>query len=217
MYKTIFQEGVDEIEIKKSRFIGYVKPVFSEDEAQEFIEKVRKQHPTARHHCSAFVLGEKGLVQRYDDDKEPSGTAGVPMLDVLKKEELTNLCAVVVRYFGGTLLGTGGLVRAYTKATQLALEKALIVEMAPYRKVSIAFDYGILGSIEYFIHQHDIPMEDVSYLSSISCTLYLSLENAKGFLPFYQEITSGQGNFLQDEEILLPERNGKLIKEAISC
>ncbi|MDO5713547.1 MAG: YigZ family protein [Tissierellia bacterium] len=217
MYKTIFQPGIGEIEIKKSKFIGYLKPVTTEEEAEDFITAIRKEHPSARHHCTAFILGEKGMIQRYDDDKEPSGTAGVPILDVLKKEELTNICAVVVRYFGGTLLGTGGLVRAYTKATQLALENANIVMMKPYKKIEIRFLYPIYGELEYYVHTNHIPITNIEYTDTISCTLYISLEKWKKFQDYFAQITAGEGEYLLEEDILLPESQGILVKEAIPC
>ena len=113
-YQTIKEDGQSEIEIKKSRFICSLKRVTSEEEAKDFIQAIKKEHWKANHHCSAFVIGEKNEIQRSSDDGEPSGTAGIPMLEVLKKNELINVIAVVTRYFGGTKLGTGGLIRAYT-------------------------------------------------------------------------------------------------------
>lgn len=215
MYKTVFKQGVGEIEIKKSKFIGYVKPVESEEEAEEFILAVRKEHPTARHHCTAYVIGEKGMIQRYDDDKEPSGTAGVPMLDVLKKEGLTNLVAVVVRYFGGTLLGTGGLVRAYTKATQSALDSAVIVDMIPYHKIKIEFLYPIYGEMEYYLYSEDIPVLQTEYTDTVTLELVVADRDWKRFEEKFAEMTSGEGKYLSKENILLPEINGNLIKEGI--
>lgn len=150
MYRTILQEGTDEFVEKNSRFIGYAKPVENEVEAKEYIDFLRQKYYDARHHCSAYILGEQAPIQRYDDDKEPSGTAGIPMLNVLKKENLTNVCVVVVRYFGGTLLGTGGLVRAYTQGCKVALQKAKIVEMKEYKKIELSYEYTYHGELEYF-------------------------------------------------------------------
>ena len=126
-YKTVKKGAYDEFVEKKSRFIGYVKPVTTEDEAIEFVNAVRKKHSDATHNCYAYIVRENNIM-RYSDDGEPAGTAGMPILDVLRKEDLTDVCVVVTRYFGGTLLGTGGLVRAYTKGAQVGLDAAERIE-----------------------------------------------------------------------------------------
>ena len=123
-YVTVAREATAEIEVKRSRFLGHVVPVTTEDEARAVVEAARKEHWDARHHCSAFVLGPDGALQRSSDDGEPSGTAGAPMLEVLRGRGLTDVVAVVTRWFGGTLLGAGGLVRAYSDATRAALDAA---------------------------------------------------------------------------------------------
>ena len=128
-YNTILQEGQDEIVEKKSRFIGYAVPVSSEEEAYAFVEKIRKQHYDARHNCYAFAIGSENTLLRFSDDGEPQGTAGKPILEVITGNAVVNICIVVTRYFGGTLLGTGGLVRAYTEAAKLALSDAGIHKM----------------------------------------------------------------------------------------
>ena len=129
-YKTLAKAGSDEIIIEKSRFIGYCAPVSSEEEALEFIEKIKKKHYDATHNVFAYVVGLDNNIQRYNDDGEPSGTAGVPILEVIKKEDLRNVVIVVTRYFGGIKLGTGGLIRAYTKGAKIALDAGIIIKKA---------------------------------------------------------------------------------------
>ena len=140
-YKTVEFEGCDEFIEKKSRFIGYVKPVKTVEEATEFIAKIKSKHWDATHNVSAYVLRENNI-QRSSDDGEPSGTAGVPVLDVLLKENLVDVCVVVTRYFGGTLLGAGGLIRAYSHGSKIAVESGNIITMAPCKIMSCLVDYS---------------------------------------------------------------------------
>ena len=147
-YRTIKENGQSEIEIKKSRFICSLKRIESEEEAKNFIQEIKKEHWKAHHNCSAFVIGEKNEIQRSSDDGEPSGTAGVPMLEVLKKNQLINVAAVVTRYFGGTKLGTGGLIRAYTHAVSQALSDIGIVEGTLQQEISVMITYPQLGKLQ---------------------------------------------------------------------
>ena len=146
-YRTVGQVGEAEIIIEKSLFIGYAAPAGTEEEALEFIQTIKKKHRDATHNVPAYVIGENNAVQRFSDDGEPSGTAGVPMLEVLKKEDLRDTVLVVTRYFGGIKLGAGGLVRAYTKAAKAALEAAGIVTRVLHQVVQVSIDYTLLGLI----------------------------------------------------------------------
>lgn len=146
-YKTIKTENSDEFVEKKSRFIGYAKPVVTEDEAIEFIKKIRARHPDATHNVYAYKVRENN-VQRYSDDGEPAGTAGIPTLDVIQKEGITDICIVVTRYFGGTLLGAGGLVRAYTKGAKIAIDAAKILERYFCFEYTVNIDYTMLSKIQ---------------------------------------------------------------------
>ena len=148
-YKILFDGGEGELTEKKSRFIATTRPVESEEEAVAFIDEMKKKYWDARHNCSAYVIGERGQVQRCSDDGEPAQTAGRPMLDVLLGAEVKNICVVVTRYFGGTLLGTGGLVRAYSGAVQEALKNSVIVEKCPGAELKIHTDYNGIGKIQY--------------------------------------------------------------------
>ena len=146
-YRTVGQVGEAEIIIEKSQFIGYAAPAGTEEEALEFIQTIKKKHRDATHNVPAYVIGENNAVQRFSDDGEPSGTAGVPMLEVLKNEDLRDTVLVVTRYFGGIKLGAGGLVRAYTKAAKAALEAAGIVTRVLHQVVQVSIDYTLLGLI----------------------------------------------------------------------
>lgn len=149
------QEFTHEIIIEKSRFITYLNRAFSEEEAREYIAKIKKMHPDATHHCTAFIIGDN-QIQRSSDDGEPSGTAGVPMLESLKKNDVTDIVAVVVRYFGGVKLGAGGLIRAYSKSVSQALSTALLTNLVRLRKYQITFGYELMGKIDYFLTQQKV-------------------------------------------------------------
>lgn len=162
-YRVIKEEAFGEIVEKRSRFLAYLCPVETEEEALEFIEGIRKKHYDARHNCFAYILGRNRETERCSDDGEPSGTAGRPMLDVLKKEGLTNVVAVVTRYFGGTLLGTGGLVRAYTQSLQDGLLHAQMVTMRLGIYYEINVPYTLVGKIQYICGELGIEIFDTTY------------------------------------------------------
>lgn len=170
-YKTISGSACAEFEINKSRFLSFAKRVNSEAEAAAFIQKIKKQHWEARHNCSAYIIGENTAWQKADDDGEPSGTAGKPILEVLKKQDLTDIVIVVTRYFGGIKLGAGGLIRAYGKAASLALDAALIVEKAPYRRLLVRIDYALLGTLENNLRQKGYIIEDKAFDAKVALTL----------------------------------------------
>ena len=159
-YRIAYKGGEGEIVEKKSRFIATVLPVDQEEEALEFIEKMKKKYWNATHNCYAYVIGERHEIQRYSDDGEPGGTAGRPMLDVLLGEDIHNVAVVVTRYFGGTLLGTGGLVRAYSSATKAGLASSVIITKIPGFKLRISTDYTGLGKIQYILGERKIPVLD---------------------------------------------------------
>ena len=166
-YKTVRQAGHNEVTIQKSRLIGYASPCATEEEAIRYIQAIREQHREARHHCYAYIIGSNSGIMRYSDDGEPGGTAGMPMLDLLKKEQTVNCCVVVVRYFGGILLGTGGLVRAYTQGCKLALEAAEIVRMELSDVILCRVNYSLWNSIQYALKNMDILVGGVQYLDTV--------------------------------------------------
>ena len=186
--KILYQGGTGEIVEKKSRFIANLEPVGTEEEALAFIGKMKKQYWDARHNCYAFVAGSSQNLQRCSDDGEPGGTAGRPMLDVLLKEDIHNAAVVVTRYFGGTLLGTGGLVRAYQKAVQEGLRNSIVIEKMTGRPLAIDSDYSDIGKIQYILAQNQITAMDTRYTDKVTTEVMVPLEKLE-FLQ--QEITEG--------------------------
>ena len=154
-YKTVADSEIfsAEYEIKKSIFIAHVKHVETEESAREFVQSIRKKYFDATHNCSAWILGELGNIQKSNDDGEPSGTAGNPILDTIKKHELTNTAVVVTRYFGGIKLGAGGLIRAYSHTATLGLDAAKIVQMTTFQQVELTLEYNFLATVENFLRQ----------------------------------------------------------------
>lgn len=166
-YNTIIKAGQGETVIKKSRFIGYAAPAASEEEAYAFVEKIRKQHYDARHNCFAFAIGSENTLFRFSDDGEPQGTAGKPILEVINGQAVVDICIVVTRYFGGTLLGTGGLVRAYTEAARLAVDAAGIHTMRLMKEVDITTNYNDSGKVQYLLANSDALVCDTEYTEAV--------------------------------------------------
>lgn len=192
-YLTIKEDGQAELEIKKSRFICSLKRIESEEEAKEFIQKIKKEHWKANHNCSAFVLGEQNEIQRSSDDGEPSGTAGVPMLEVLKKNEVMNVAAVVTRYFGGTKLGAGGLIRAYSGAVANALHEIGIVQGILQQEVFTTIDYSLLGKLQHYLEQKNLQVKDTQFLENV--TLCIMVEEVHVFQDEVTDLLNGQVTF----------------------
>jgi len=166
-YITVKDFGQDRFEEKKSEFIGYAKRVENEEEAKAFINEIKSMHKQARHNCSAYVIGSNMNIQRYSDDGEPQGTAGIPILEVMKKSTITDCAIVVTRYFGGILLGTGGLTRAYTKGASIALKAAGIIEKVEGLKLSFEIEYDLFGKIQYICGQNSWHIEDTEYSDKV--------------------------------------------------
>lgn len=187
-YKILYQAGEGEIVEKKSRFIATIRPADSEEEALSFIAEMRKKYWDATHNCTAFVIGENHEQMRCNDDGEPSQTAGRPMLDVLLREDVHNCCAVVTRYFGGTLLGTGGLVRAYSAAVKEGLRNCQILEKQLARKLTVETDYTGLGKIQYILGEEKISTLDSQYADKVSLTLLVPVDQLD---PLMEKLTEG--------------------------
>lgn len=162
-FYTVADYGSDEFTEKKSKFIGYIKHIETEEEATAFISEIKGKHWDARHNVYAYVIGENGAIQRSTDDGEPSGTAGRPVLEVIKGENLTNVVVVVTRYFGGVLLGTGGLVRAYGRAAKMAIEAAKIVRPVKMKMIAICADYELMGKIQNYLIQKNVLIDHIEY------------------------------------------------------
>ncbi|GBD66614.1 YigZ family protein [Tetragenococcus halophilus] len=197
-YRTIQKDGQSELEIKKSRFICSLKRVYTEDEAKAFIQELKKKHWKANHNCSAFLIGEENEIQRSSDDGEPSGTAGNPMLEVLKKQELINVCAVVTRYFGGTKLGAGGLIRAYSHSVSHALEETKIVQGILQEEIYVTIDYPLLGKLQNFLEQQEYMVANTEFLEKV--TLCVLVENLDTFIEAVTELLNDQASFEKGEK-----------------
>ncbi len=191
-YLEAYQGGEGELVDKKSRFIATVCPVKQEAEAVAFIEEIRKKYWNASHNCTAFCIGRGNELTRCSDDGEPGGTAGRPMLDVLLGEGVHNVCVVVTRYFGGTLLGTGGLVRAYSGAVKEGLKNSVILNKRPGKKVSVTCDYNGLGKLQYIAGQMKLPVLDTEYTDQVVSRLMLPEEDADAFMKRLTEATGGK-------------------------
>ena len=177
-YLTIGSVGKGEYTEKKSRFLGEIHPVSTEEEAAAVVAQARKRYYDARHHCYAWILGDDGSVKKASDDGEPSGTAGIPMLKVLEGAGIRNAAVVVTRYFGGTLLGTGGLVRSYTQAAQAALKDAGIVRMCRCRVIGIDTEYGFLDRVLYYLGQNGIDPRDQAYTDRVAMKITVETDRA---------------------------------------
>ena len=178
-YFSVLDYSEAEQVVEKSRFITYTKPVYDVDKAAEFIARIKKLNYDASHNVSAYVIGESSDIKRYSDDGEPSGTAGMPMLDVMLKKGITNTCVVITRYFGGIKLGTGGLVRAYTESTKMGLEASKIVEYREMRCYSITCTYDLAPKIQYRLKGSDVIIKDTEYLEKVRFLVYVKEDEMK--------------------------------------
>lgn len=197
---TIKENSYDEFVEKKSTFITHLVRVTSEEEAREFIQKMKKKHYDATHVCSCYVVGDNNEITRANDDGEPSGTAGAPMLDVLVKNEIKNVCATVIRYFGGTKLGTGGLVRAYGGGVINALKNTTLVERKDALEIRLELDYSLNGKIEYEIEKTNFIVNNLEYTDKIIYTIYVMEEDYDSFQNWIANLTNGQFKILSTHE-----------------
>lgn len=172
-YRTISQDGQAQEEIKKSRFICHAKRVYSEEEARDFIAAIKKEHYKATHNCSAFIVGEKSEIKRTSDDGEPSGTAGVPMLGVMENHQLTNVCFVVTRYFGGIKLGAGGLIRAYAGSVALAIKEIGLIEIKEQAGLRLKMSYSQYQNFDNFLKAEDLIEFDTEFTDIVATTIYI--------------------------------------------
>lgn len=208
-YRTVYEGGEGEIVEKKSRFIAAVKPVSAEDDALAFIESVKKKHWNATHNCFAYVIGERSELARCSDDGEPNGTAGKPMLDVLQAEELRNTAVVVTRYFGGTLLGTGGLVRAYSQAVKAGLASSVIITKIRGVKLRIGTDYTGLGKIQYILGQKGLRILDSEYADNVKLEVLVPENAVEAVRSDITEGTNGQASMEEGERCWFAQIDGQ--------
>lgn len=205
-YQVVEQGGIGEIEEKKSRFIANVSPAETEEEALAFIEAMRKKYWDARHNCYAYVLGGRGELVRFSDDGEPSGTAGKPILEVLLGMEVRNLVVVVTRYFGGTLLGTGGLVRAYTQAVQAGMAASVIRTMRYGTLLSITTDYNGIGRIQYLLGMRKIMIEEPAYTDVVTLKVKVPYEEEEALRKEITEATAGKAQIEKIDSLYYIDR-----------
>ena len=175
-YRTIKEDGQVQEEIKKSRFICHAKRVYSEEEARDFISAIKKEHYKATHNCSAFIVGERSEIKRTSDDGEPSGTAGVPMLGVLENHNLTNVCVVVTRYFGGIKLGAGGLIRAYAGSVALAVKEIGIIEIKEQAGIQIHMTYAQYQEYGNFLKEHNLIELETNFTDQVDTMIFIDKE-----------------------------------------
>ncbi len=198
-YFTIKDEAITEFKEKKSIFIGQVKRVENEEGAKEFIQGVKIKHKQARHNVYAYIIGENREIQRYSDDGEPQGTGGIPMLEVLKKNDITDVVVVVTRYFGGILLGTGGLTRAYSKGASLAIKKAGVVEKVKGVCIEIVIQYDLLGKLNHLCAEEYFHIEHIDYTDVVKIKILCEFTNLEKLKFQITGVTSGKASFQEDE------------------
>lgn len=209
-YYTILNQGKGKLEEKKSVFLSYAKRVFTEEEAKEYINEIKVLNKNARHNVYAYILGEKMNVQRYSDDGEPQGTGGLPVLEVIKKNEITDVVVVVTRYFGGILLGVGGLTRAYCRAASLSIDESEIVERVMGIRLEIIVSYELLGKLQYLFAQKNWHIEDIEYTEKIKVSIFCQLEMLEIIEGVINEVASGKVNFQKDEEQIYFKKENRL-------
>ena len=191
-------------EVNKSKFLAHVKHVETEEAARDFVQMIRKKYFDATHNCSAWILGERGDKQKSNDDGEPGGTAGNPILETIKKNNLTNCAIVVTRYFGGIKLGAGGLIRAYSHTAALGLAASKVVQMTLFKKISLTLEYNFLATVENYLRNKKIRVVNSDYADVVTLEILLLPAQVENFLTKLNDLTAA--NFLQEElgEILLP-------------
>lgn len=199
-YKTLRQSASDEVIINKSRFIGYACPCETEEEALAFLQSIRTKHKDATHNCYAYVIGRNAGIMRYSDDGEPGGTAGLPMMEVLKAQGVVNCCVVVTRYFGGVLLGAGGLVRAYTQGTVIALKAAKVVIMEPSAQYMCEVSYPLWDKVQHAMRSMPLQVVSSEFTTSVTFTILVREKDAESVLADLTRITDGKFESLLEDE-----------------
>lgn len=202
-YQTVKGYGESEIIIQKSRFLTFVDRAETEQEALDFINNIKQLHKVATHNCSAYIIGEHDNIQKANDDGEPSGTAGVPMLEVLKKQGLKDTVVVVTRYFGGIKLGGGGLIRAYGKATTEGIDAAKVVDRKLHHLMKIQVDYTWLGKAENEIRNSNYPLKEINYADAVEFFVYTKANEQMAFTDWMTEMTNGQAKMEVTEKEFL--------------
>ncbi|WP_226682057.1 YigZ family protein [Sutcliffiella horikoshii] len=205
-YYTVKGPGEHEITIQKSRFIAHIARATTEEEAQSFIQEIKKKHWDATHNCSAYMIGENNQIQKANDDGEPSGTAGVPILEVLKKKDLKDTVVVITRYFGGIKLGAGGLIRAYGKATSEGIAATGMVERKLVQIMHTNVEYTLLGKIENELRSSPIYLlKDIHYLEDVTFDVYVVEDKCQEYMDWMIDLTNGKVNTTPGERLYLEQ------------
>lgn len=210
-YKTIHKYGSGELMINKSRFIGYSKPAETEEEALEFIEEIKQKHNDATHNVYAYVIGENSNIQRFSDDGEPSGTAGIPVLEVLNKEDLRNTVVVVTRYFGGIKLGAGGLIRSYIKGAKVGLDSSKIVEKVLHSRIKFTIEYTLLGKVENELLANNYIIEDTVYEEDVDLIVICKKQESESLISLMKNLTSADMSYEYMKEEYFSMLDSKLL------
>lgn len=211
-YVTIRDFGEDRFIEKKSEFIGYAKRCETEEEAKAFVQEIKDMHKQATHNCWAYTIGEKMNIQRYSDDGEPQGTAGIPILEVLKKSNVTDCAIVVTRYYGGILLGAGGLTRAYTKGASIALKSGGVVEKVKGLNLIIKLDYDLLGKVQYTCIQNNWYIENTEYTDKVVVNILVEIDKAQEIENEMTKISNGKIVMERIEEDIYFKEENRLYK-----
>lgn len=210
-YKVVYKGGVGEIEVEKSKFIATISPANTEDEAISFINDIKKKYYDATHNCSAYIIGKNNEITRCNDDGEPSQTAGLPILDILLGQDLHNVVTVVTRYFGGTLLGTGGLVRAYSDSTKEGLKSCVIITKEKGIKVYLKLDYSFYGKLQYILSEEQVPIVDTNFTDTVEMTYVSPVDKNDNIQKQLMEATSGNIEIIPKNELYFSMYDGKLL------
>lgn len=210
-FRTLHSYGSDEYIVEKSKFIGHAKPVQTEEEARMFVEEIKQKYKDATHNVWAYTIGQNMNIQRYSDDGEPQGTAGIPTLELIKKEDLRNVVVVVTRYFGGIKLGAGGLVRAYTKGAKLGLDAAKIVEKRPFVSVEIEIEYTLLGKIQNELSNNNYFVKEIEYADKVKINVFCESEKTEGLNKMILELTNANARVSFGDEFYLSVVDGRII------
>ncbi|WP_353947445.1 YigZ family protein [Sporolactobacillus sp. Y61] len=205
-YRTVRHQGRAETDIRRSRFLTFAAPVQTEEEAEAFIQSRRKEDWKANHHCYAYIIGKKKEIQKASDDGEPSGTAGVPILDVLKRRGVTDTLVIVTRYFGGIKLGAGGLIRAYAHSAAAGLHAAEVIDQIPSTLWKVTVDYHLSGMLDNRLRDSPWQIKNVDYTDRVTCHVYTEQKAGKQFRTWIQDLTSAQAEVEQEEELYLSRR-----------
>ena len=203
-YVTILNRSSGEFTVQKSRFIGYACPCKSEEDALRFIREIREKHRDAKHHCYAYIIGKNSGIMRYSDDGEPGGTAGMPIMDVLKNSNIVDGCVVVVRYFGGVLLGTGGLVRAYTQGCKAALEAASVVTMVRSVSIRCRVSYSVWNQLQFLLQKLHVQTQNVNYQQDVEFKICVRSSDLAEVMDSITNIADGKAEWSSPEEQFVP-------------